>query len=199
MTPAPIRIYGDKLSGNCQKVRIVADFMGVPYEWIDVDVTKGETRTPEFLARNPFGQVPTIELSDGRHLAQSNAIVLHLARGGPLVPSEPFARAKVDEWMFWEQYSHEPYVAVARFHMVYRKQSAATRDAKVVERGEKALDLLEGWFGAHRYLVGDAVSAADVAMLPYTRLAHEGGFDMEKRPKTREWIARCERDLGVAA
>jgi glutathione S-transferase len=199
MTSSPIRIYGDKLSGNCQKVRIVADFMRVPYEWIDVDVTKGETHTPEFLARNQFGQVPTVALSDGRYLAQSNAIVLHLARGGSLVPTEPFARAKVDEWMFWEQYSHEPYVAVARFHMFYRKESAATRDAKVVERGEKALDLLERWFGAHRFLVDDHVSAADVAVLPYTRLAHEGGFDMVKRPKTREWIGRCEQDLGIVA
>ena len=162
MTSAPIRIYGDKLSGNCQKVRIVADFMRVPYEWIDVDVTKGETRTPEFLARNPFGQVPTIELSDGRHLAQSNAIVLHLARGGALVPREPLARAKVDEWMFWEQYSHEPYVAVARFHMVYRKESAATRDPKVVERGEKAL--------------GPAGALVRRASLPRRRSGERGGY-----------------------
>jgi glutathione S-transferase len=190
-----MRIYGDLGSGNCQKVKFTADYLGLPYSWQAIDSTNGETRTPEFLARNPFGQVPVVEFDDGRCLAQSNAIVLHLARGSPLVPTDPFTRAKVDELLFWEQYSHEPYVAVARFQMVYLGKPASAREARLVDRGEKALDTMERLIDGKSYFVGGALSVADIALLAYTRLAHEGGFDLESRPGVRAWIARCERDL----
>jgi glutathione S-transferase len=193
---APLgRIFGDANSGNCQKVRFTADFLGMRYAWVDVDIMKGESRTPEFLARNPFGQVPVVEFADGRHLAQSNAIVRHLARGSALLPSDPFGQAKCDEWMFWEQYSHEPYVAVARYHMVYLKKSASEREPRVVERGEKALDTMERMIVGKRFFVGEKFSVADIALLPYTRLAHEGGFDLSARPALSAWIARCESEL----
>jgi glutathione S-transferase len=190
-----MRIFGDRGSGNCQKVKFVADHLGLPYRWEDVDIMKGETRTPEFLARNPFGQVPVVEFADGRCLAQSNAILLYLARDSDLTPRDPFARAKADELLFWEQYSHEPYVAVARFHMVYLGKPKSALEARVVERGDKALDTMERLIAGKSYFVDEALSVADVALLPYTRLAHEGGFDLGTRPNLRAWIARCERDL----
>jgi len=190
-----MRIFGDLGSGNCQKVKFVADYLGLPYSWEAIDTMKGETRTSEFLARNPFGQVPVVEFDDGRFLAQSNAIVLYLARGSDLTPRDPFARAKADELLFWEQYSHEPYVAVARFQMVYLGKPASEREARVVERGEKALDTMERLIAGNSYFVGEALSVADIALLPYTRLAQEGGFDLRSLPGVRAWIARCERDL----
>src|SRR5579872_4194442 len=192
-----MRIFGDLGSGNCLKVKFTADYLGKPYEWVHMDITKGETRRPEFLAKNPFGQIPVVELSDGRHLAQSNAIVLYLARDSALIPSESFDRAKADELMFWEQYSHEPYIAVARFQMVYLGKSIVERETRVVERGEKALDTMERLLQGKSYFVGNRLSVADIALLPYTRLAHEGGFDLSTRPAMREWIARCERDLRI--
>ena len=192
-----MRIFGDLGSGNCLKVKFTADYLGKPYEWVHMDIMKGETRRPEFLAKNPFGQIPVVELSDGRHLAQSNAIVLYLARDSALIPSESFDRAKADELMFWEQYSHEPYIAVARFQMVYLGKSIVERETRVVERGEKALDTMERLLQGKSYFVGNRLSVADIALLPYTRLAHEGGFDLSTRPAMREWIARCERDLRI--
>ena len=114
-----ITIYGDPISGNCLKVKWTAERLGIPFTWIDVDVTKAQTRTAEFLAINPAGQVPTVVLADGRPLAQSNAIIVHLAEGSPLIPTDPYERARMFEWLFWEQYSHEPYIAVARFQVKY--------------------------------------------------------------------------------
>jgi glutathione S-transferase len=193
-----MRIFGDIGSGNCQKVKITADYLGLPYKWIDVDIMSGETRKPAFLARNPFGQIPVVEFADGRHLAQSNAIVRYLARDSALVPKDDFDRAKADELMFWEQYSHEPYVAVARFQMVYLGKSAADRESRVVERGEKALDTMERLLNGKRYFVGDQLSIADIVLVPYTRLAHEGGFDLTERAAVRAWIARCEQKVRIS-
>ena len=138
-----MKIYGDSNSGNCLKVKWVCDKLALPYRWIETDTRKGETRTPQFLEMNGAGQVPTVELDDGRTLAQSNAIIRYLARGSDLIPSEPFAAAKMDEWLFWEQYSHEPYVAVCRFQMVYLKKPASALDPEKVKRGYAALARME--------------------------------------------------------
>jgi glutathione S-transferase len=192
-----MRIYGDKGSGNCQKVSITADFLKVPYQWIDTDIMKAESRTADFLRKSPMGQVPMIELDDGRCLAQSNAIIRYLAHGSPLLPADPFTQAKIDELLFWEQYSHEPYVATSRFDMVYLGRSKAERDPMRVERGEKALDLMQGLIKGRTWLVGDSLSIADIALLAYTRLAHEGGFDLVTRPDVKTWIARSEKALGL--
>jgi glutathione S-transferase len=192
---AATKIYGDLNSGNCQKVKATADYLGMAYDWVDIDIMKGQSRTPEFLAMNPAGQIPVVLFDDGRALAQSNAIVNYLARGSDLVPADPFDRAKADEWMFWEQYSHEPYVAVARYQRVYLGRTLAERDPKVVERGERALDHLERGLAGKDYLVGARLSVADIALLPYTRLAHEGGFDLAGRNAIRGWIERCETKL----
>lgn len=193
-----MKIYGDAISGNCLKCKYTADHLGIDYEWVATDIMKGETRTPAYLSMNPAGQVPMLELNDGRTLAQSNAIIAYLARDSALVPEDAFDRAKVDEWMFWEQYSHEPYVAVCRFAMVYQGRSREERDAWRVERGESALDLMNDWLAKRSWFVGDALSIADIALLAYTRLAHEGGFDLTGRSNVRAWIERSESALGIA-
>lgn len=192
-----MRLYGDKGSGNCQKVRITADFLKVPYQWVDIDIMKAESRTADFLRKSPMGQVPMIELDDGRCLAQSNAILRYLAQGSSLLPADPFTQARIDELLFWEQYSHEPYVATSRFHMVYLGRSKEERDPMRVERGEKALDLMQHLIKDRTWFVGESLSVADIALLAYTRLAHEGGFDLETRPDVKTWIARCEKALGL--
>jgi glutathione S-transferase len=138
-----------------------------------------------------------VEFDDGRTLAQSNAIIRYLARDTELLPDDGFAQAKVDEWLFWEQYSHEPYVAVCRFHMKYLGRSKAEREPWRVERGEKALDFIEQRLVGHDFLAGPAPTIADIAVIAYTRMADEGGFDLAERPGTRKWIARCEDSLGI--
>ena len=192
-----MKIYGDSNSGNCLKVKWVSDRLALPYQWVEIDTGNGASRTAEFLKRNPWGQVPTVELDDGRTLAQSNAIIRYLAHGSDLIPSDAFAAAKMDEWLFWEQYSHEPYVAVCRFHMVYLGKAASELDPEKVKRGYAALDHLERHLAGHRFLVGETFSLADVALAAYTRLAHEGGFAMERYASIKRWICETEKNLGL--
>jgi glutathione S-transferase len=192
-----MRIYGDSISGNCLKVKWTADHLGLAYDWIETSVLKAETRTPEFLAMNPAGQVPAVILGDGRPLAQSNAIIIHLAEGSDLIPADAYDRARMLEWMFWEQYSHEPYVAVARFQMHYLGKSAAELDPKIVERGKGALKRLDEALAGSAFLVGETVTLADVALVAYTRVAHEGGFDLADYPKVKAWVGRVEAALKI--
>ncbi len=193
-----MKIHGDIASGNCLKVKVTADYLGLPYEWVAVDVLKGDAKTAELLTLNPMGQVPVIVLDDGRTLAQSNAIIQFLAEGSPLLPDDRYLCAKVNEWLFWEQYSHEPYIAVCRFHMVYLGKSKDTREAWRAERGERALDLMDRMLDGRDWLVGDHITVADIALVAYTRLAHEGGFDLAARANVRAWIARCDKELSLA-
>jgi len=192
-----MKIYGDRISGNCLKVKWVCDHLALPYEWIDIDVVAGETRTDEFLALNPWGQVPTVVFGDGRTLAQSNAIIRYLARDSALIPADAFAAAQMDAWLFWEQYSHEPYIAVRRFHMTYLGKAAEALDPKLETRGYAALDAMASRLTETRFLVGAAMSLADVSLLAYTRFAHEGGFDLTRYPAVTRWIADGERHLGL--
>ena len=192
-----MKIFGDLNSGNCLKVKWVCDRLALPYDWIAVDTMKGETRTPQFLAMNGAGQVPVNELGDGRTLAQSNAIIRYLARDSDLIPADSFLAAKMDEWLFWEQYSHEPYIAVCRFQMVYLGKPAADLDPDKVKRGHAALARMEQQLAATPFLVSDTISLADVALLAYTRVAHEGGFDLSSYASIRRWIGAVERALNL--
>jgi glutathione S-transferase len=194
-----IKIYGDGNSGNCLKVKWICDKLALPYTWVGVDMFKGETRTPEFLSLNAAGQVPVVAFDDGRTLAQSNAIIRYLARGSDLVPADAFVAAKMDEWLFWEQYSHEPYIAVCRFQMLYLGKPAADLDPDKVKRGYAALARMEQQLAVTRFLAGEAVSLADVALLAYTRLAHEGGFRLDEYAAVRRWIGETEKVLGLPA
>ena len=142
-----MKIYGDSISGNCLKVKWVCESLRVSYDWIETSVVAAQTRTAEFLALNPAGQVPMVVLDDGRPLAQSNAIILHLAEGSDLIPADAYARARMLEWMFWEQYSHEPYIAVARFQLAYLGKTQEDLDPKVMPRGRAALQRMEDGSG----------------------------------------------------
>jgi len=192
-----MKIHGDINSGNCLKVKWVCDRLGLPYEWIAVDTLKRETHTPQFLKLNGAGQVPVLELDDGRALAQSNAIIRYLARDSDLIPADAFSAAKMDEWLFWEQYSHEPYIAVCRFMMVYLGKPASDLDADKVKRGYAALARMEHQLAATRFLIDDAFTLADVSLLAYTRVAHEGGFHLDGYASVRRWIGECEQRLGL--
>ncbi len=195
-----ITIYGDHRSGNCLKVKWTCERLGLPYRWIEVDVVAGETRRPEFLARNPAGQVPTVELEDGRILAQSNGIMLFLverAGGAGLIPADLYERARMYEWLFWEQYSHETAIAVARFQMAYLGKPREALDPRLFERGEAALARMETALAGSDWLVGDGLTLADIALVAYTRVAHEGGFDLAAYPAVKAWVGRVERELGI--
>ena len=148
-----MKIYGDSNSGNCLKVKYTADYLSLGYEWVTVDITRGENRSPEFLRINPQVQVPVLELEDGHYLAQSNAIIRYLAHGSVLLPEDPYLQAKVDEWLFWEQYSHKLYIAVCRFHMLYQGKPREAREPWRVERGEQALDYMEMILTSRQWLV----------------------------------------------
>ncbi len=190
-----LTIYGDSISGNCLKVMWVADHLNLPYEWVEVDVVWGETQTDVFRRLNTAAQVPTVLMPDGRTLAQSNAILIHLGEGSTLIPTDPYWRAKMYEWLFWEQYSHEPYIAVRRFQMRYLGKPEADLDPKLLERGNAALARMETWLEASPYLVNGEMSLADIALLAYTRVAHEGGFDLSAFPAVKAWVARIADEL----
>ena len=194
-----LKIYGDCRSGNCLKVKWTADHLGVDYDWIEIDVLSGSTRTEEFLTLNPSGQVPAVILPDGRALSQSNAIIIYLVglADSALLPTDLFERAKVNEWLFWEQYTHEPSIAVRRFQKAFLGRAEDEIDPQLMAKGRRALGQMELALGAAPYLAGKALTVADIALVAYTRVAHEGGFDLGEFPAVRGWIARVERDLAL--
>ena len=174
------------------------DMLGRDYQWVAVDIMSGESRTPEFLLLNPFGQVPVVVFQDGRALAQSNAILLHLGEGTAWIPTDAWERARMLEWLFWEQYSHEPYVAVARFQRVYVGKSADEVEPRLIERGHVALARMEARLADKEWLAGGrSATLADLSLVAYTRVAHEGGFDVDAYPRIRDWIGRTERAFGI--
>jgi glutathione S-transferase len=192
-----LQIWGDSRSGNCLKVKWTAERLGLAYVWTELDVLSGATRTPDFLALNPAGQVPLVLLADGRPLAQSNAVILHLAEGSDLIPTDAYERARMLEWMFWEQYSHEPYIAVARFRRSLLRVPAEEIEPRLMERGRAALARMAQQLERAPFLVGAALTLADIALVAYTRVAHEGGFDLDAYPPVRAWVARVEAALGL--
>lgn len=194
-----LQLYGNLGSGNVLKVKYIADATGTPFILHDIASRSGATATPEFLKLNPAGQMPVIVLDDGRPLAQSNAILRYLALGSRFIPADAYDAAKVDEWLFWEQYSHEPTVAVARARVVYDGQTFAELDPSLVARANKALDLMEQALTGRTFLVGDSMTIADIALLAYTRQAPQGGLDLNGRPALLRWIAACEHELGLPA
>lgn len=190
-----MKIYGEAISGNCLKVRYVADYLAIPYTWIDVDIVNGGAKAAEMLAKNPAGQVPFVEFEDGRTLAQSNAIMVHLATDSAMIPSDPFDKAKMFEWMFWEQYSHETAIAVARFRVVYQGQAVSDLDPDLVAKGNAALDLMEQHLQGRDWFVGSRLSLADIALYAYTQFAEQPGFRLDTRPDVSAWLVRVKAAL----
>ena len=192
-----LTVHGDIRSGNCLKVKWLLDVLGRDYRWVETDVMSGMTRSTEFLAINPAGQIPAVVFGDGRALAQSNAILGYFGEGTPFVPADPWDRAKMYEWLFWEQYSHEPYIAVVRFQRAFLGKAAGEVEPRLMQRGHAALDRMEEALTDRDWLAGDAASLADIALVAYTRMAGDGGFDLTDRPRVRAWIARVETVLGL--
>jgi len=187
-----VKVYGDMISGNCYKIKLVASILDIPHEWVHVDIMSGGAKTGEFLRMNPNGKVPTLELDDGRCISESNAIINYLAFDTPLFPDDSFLKAKVLQWQFFEQYSHEPYIAVARFINKFQGLPEERKDeyhAKQ-EGGHYALKVMDEQLATTAYLVGGELTVADISLYAYTHVAHEGGFSLDGYPHVREWIAR---------
>ena len=187
-----LTVYGDYNSGNCYKIKLMLHLLGLEYQWQAVDILRGDTQTPEFLAKNPNGKVPVLELEDGTCLWGSNAILNYLADGSEFLPTEPRLRTQVLQWQFFEQYSHEPYVAVARFIQFYLglPETRLEEYRALQKRGYKALDVMEQQLARTPYLVGGCYSIADVTLYAYTHVAHQGGFDLSGYSAIRSWLQR---------
>jgi glutathione S-transferase len=195
-----LKLYDDPDSGNGYKVQLLLHLLDISYELVEVDAIRGETRKPPFLAKNPNGRIPLLELEDGSFLAESNAILFYLAEGSPYLPDERLDRARALQWMFFEQYSHEPYIAVLRF---WKRHTDKTPDnepqwADRQKRGYDALAVMERTLAGQDWLLGDAPSIADVSLYAYTHVADQGGFDLAGYPGVRAWIERFPGLKGYA-
>ena len=193
-----LRLYDFLESGNGYKVRLLLAQLGIPFERIEMDIRSGATRTPEFLKKNPNGRIPTIQLEDGTFLFESNAILYYFADGTPFFPADRLERAQVFQWMFFEQYSHEPFIAVARawltvFGMDEEKERLLPQKQKL---GYDALGVMEGHLAKRTFFVGERYSIADIALYAYTHVADEGGFDLGRFPKVQAWLGRVKAQPG---
>lgn len=187
-----LTLYDFLSSGNGYKVRLLLGQLGIAYRYVETDILKGETRTAEFLAINPNGKIPTVVLEDGRVLSESNAILYYFARDTPLFPEERYHQAQVMQWLFFEQYTHEPAIAVSRFicHFLPSDHPRQAELDTLRTRGYAALGVMEATLADHPFLVGGGYSIADIALYAYTHVADEGGFDLEEFPGIRAWLAR---------
>ena len=192
-----LTLYGDSISGNCQKPRWTADYLDIDHDWVEIDILNGGTQSEEFLSLNPVGQVPIARWPDGRVLPQSNAIMLYLAEGSNLVPESAFERAQMNSWLFWEQYSHETSIAVRRFKKHYLKLPDEEIDPQLMVKGRRALGVMNMQLTWTDWLVGETLTCADIALVAYTRVAHQGGFDVAEFPNVERWVSRVEGALSI--
>jgi glutathione S-transferase len=185
-------VYGIASSGNCYKVRLALEQLALPYRWVEVDSASGETRSAAFLEKNPNGKVPTLQLEDGGYLPESNAILSYLAEGSPLAPSGRLERARMLQWMFFEQYSHEPYIAVARFIAYYLPPDSPRRAEmpRLLERGNRALGVMEQHLAREPFFAAGRYTVADIALYAYTHCAGVAGFDLGRYPAISAWLGR---------
>ncbi len=192
------KVYGDYNSGNCYKIKLMLNLLGAQYHWIPVDILKGETQSAAFLEKNPNGKIPVLELEDGTCLWESNAILNFLADSTHYLPSEPRLRTQVLQWQFFEQYSHEPSIAVARFIQFYLglPEERLEEYRSLQKAGHRALAVMEQQLKRTPFLVGDAFSIADIALYAYTHVAHQGGFDLTAYPGIEQWLERAKQQPG---
>jgi glutathione S-transferase len=193
-----LKLYDFLSSGNGYKCRLLLHQLGIPFERIELDILNGETRTPEFLAKNPNGRIPALELEDGTVLAESDAILFYLAEGTPFLPEGRLERAQVLQWLFFEQYSHEPFIAVARYILHYLPEDHPRRSElpRLEKGGHAALGILERRLADRPFLVANRYTIADIALYAYTHVADEGGFDLAPYPALRTWLARIAAQPG---
>jgi len=196
---AKLTLYGSSISGNCLKGKWAADLLGVDYNWVEIDILAGESRTEAFLAMNPNGQVPVLQIPGRGALDQSNAILIYLAElaGSDLVPSDGLARAQMMSWLFWEQYNHEASIAVRRFRKAYLGLPDDEIDPQLLAKGYSALQRMETTLCGQDWICGTRMTLADIALVAYTRVAHEGGFDLAGFAQIAEWISRTETALNI--
>lgn len=192
-----ITVYGFSPSGNCHKVKLLLEQLGHDYRWIETNSAIGETRTPDYLAKNPNGKVPMLEREDGSVLVESNAILCWLADGTPFLPADPWQKAQALSWMFFEQYSHEPAIAVARFIRCFLKKDDDPRLTELKKKGDAALGVMERHLADREFFVGRSLTIADLALFAYTHKAVDGGYDLRAFPAVSAWLARCLRQPGV--
>lgn len=192
------KVYGIRTSGNCYKVKLLLEQLGEPYDWEDIPSTRVRPRTKEFFAINPNGKVPVLRLLDGRHLPESNAILHYLAEGTPYLPEDRFDRAQVLQWLFFEQNSHEPNVAVARsIKRNYPETDSRWQELPALhEHGYRALGVMEQALAGQDYLVGDRYTIADISLFAYTHVADEGGFDLGRLEAVSAWLDRVKGQPG---
>ncbi|GAB2516750.1 glutathione S-transferase family protein [Lysobacter humi (ex Lee et al. 2017)] len=193
-----IAVHGFSPSGNCHKVRLLLEQLGRAYRWIETDSANGATRSAEYLAKNPNGKVPMLELDDGRVLVESNAILFWLAEGTPYLPDDAWQRAQALSWMFFEQYSHEPYVAVARFICGWTPANSTRRAdlPRLRERAHEALRVMEQHLARADWFTGDGYGIADIALFAYTHVAPHGGIPLDAYPAIRNWLERVRATPG---
>lgn len=186
------KVYGDIRSGNCYKIKLLLCLLDLPHEWVHVDILDGETSTAPFLAMNPNAKIPVLEIDAGVFLPESNAILNYLAEGSAFLPQERLARARVLQWQFFEQYSHEPYIAVARFISKFLGLPEERRPEFLSkqEGGHKALRVMEAQLARTPFLAGDTYTIADISLYAYTHVAHEGGFELGAYPAVSAWLRR---------
>ena len=196
-----LRLHDCAFSGNGYKVRLLLTLLGLPFERVEYDILRGATRTPEFLRLNPNGRVPVLELENGRCLAESNAILVYLAEGTRFLPQDRFERALAMQWLFFEQYSHEPNLATLRFWITHRLIDEERRPMVEGKRrwGYAALDVMERHLAGRRYFVGERYSIADIALYAYTHVADEGEFDLARYGAVRRWLERVAAEPGHIA
>jgi glutathione S-transferase len=195
----PHRVYGMAASGNCHKVKLALDILRLPYRWHETDIMKGESRTPEFLRMNPNGRVPLLQIDANTYLPESNAILCYLTDGSDLWPGDRLTRAQALQWLFFEQYSHEPYIAVARFLHMFVKKPDDPRFPDLMKRGYAALGVMETHLKQHDFFVARRLTIADIALFAYTHRAEDGGFDLAPYPAVRAWIERCLQQPGMTS
>ena len=192
------RLYGMSGSDNCYKPKLLLAQLGIPFAWVEKDTRKGETRTPDYLAMNPNGKVPLLEITPGQYLAESNAILVYLAENTPYLPRDRWQCAQVMQWLFFEQYSHEPYLAVARFIIKYLPSDHPRRAdlPRLLERGHQTLAVMERHLAQHGFFAGGQHSIADIALYAYTQVAEEGGFDLSPYAAVRGWLESVHSQSG---
>ena len=194
MTTDKLKVYGDSRSGNCYKIQLLCAEMGIDYDWEEVDILAGDTRTPQFLAMNANGRIPLLALPDGRYLPESNAILYYLADGSEFFAGDAYSRAEIIQWMFFEQYSHEPYIATSRFIIKYLGNPEDKQGVLEEKKagGLAALGIMEQQLTDQAFFTGEKFNIADIALYAYTHVADEGGFGLDDYPKIRMWIERIE-------
>lgn len=193
-----LHLYDFLPSGNGYKIRLLLTQLGIPFERVEVDITKGETRSPEFLSKNPNGKIPVLEIQPGKYLSESNAIMLYLSEGTEFLPYDRFLRAEVLQWLFFEQSSHEPFIATPRYWISVLGKAEQYKDALEQKRegGYAALSLMEQHLKSYTFFVGERYTIADICLFAYTHVAHEGGFDLSRFPYIKAWIERVKAEPG---